>query len=169
MLDYVKNNPIAGTYQYENNNTGALYVGSADNIWARHLRHLYISDIDLAIYNEGLENFTFKVLDAFPLGTDRSILRQNERKWIDYLNVENDPLHYNKPLTGGLKKYNMWDASKVVYSKRDMLKDGNEDGLRPRKVFRVVSPTNSCYSIPIGAFYEPITPTMLYDFSQQWS
>jgi len=161
MLDYIKNNPVAGTYQYINNNSGALYIGSADNIWRRHLEHLRPSDIDLAIANEGIENFTFKVLESFPLGTDRSILRQNERKWINYFDAENNPLHYNKSV-GSKPKYSMWDASKVAYNKRDMFRC-NEDGLNPRKVFRVASSTS------FGSFYEPYTPTLLYDLSQQWS
>lgn len=172
MLDYIKSNPVAGTYQYINNNSGALYVGSADNIWRRHLEHLRPSDIDLAIANEGFENFTFKVLTAFPLGTDRSILRQNERKWIDYFDAENNPLHYNKPLIGGNNtKYHMWNVKKVYYSKRDMFRQGNKEGLRPRKVFKVISPIKekTNYILPIGAFYEPYTPTLLHDLSQRWS
>ena len=168
MLDYIKNNPIAGTYQYKNNNTGALYVGSADNIWVRHLKHLRPLDVDIAIANEGFENFTFKVLESFPIGTDRSVLRQNERKWIDDLDVENNPLHYNKP-PAITAKYNMWDAKKVYYCKYNMFKDGNQEGLRPRKVFQVCSPTPKRYYLPIGGFYEPYTPTLLYDLSQQWS
>lgn len=169
MLDYVKNNPVAGTYQYINNNSGALYIGSADNIWRRHLEHLRPIDIDIAIANEGFENFTFKVLETFPIGTDRSILRQNERKWIDYFDAENNPLHYNKPHCGGDTKYSMWDVSKVQYIKQALLSHGNEEGLRPRKCFRAISPTKTQYRLPIGLFYEPCTPTLLYDLSQQWS
>lgn len=172
MLDYIKNNPIAGTYQYINDNSGALYIGSADNIWRRHLAHLRPLDIDIAIANEGFENFTFKVLETFPIGTDRSILRQSERKWIDYFDVENNPLHYNKPRTGGTSKYNMWNPKKVYYSKRDMFSYSNDEGSKPRRCFYANSPVKKggfTYRLPIGGFNEPISPTIIYDLSQKWS
>ena len=173
MLDYIKNNPVAGTYQYINNDSGALYIGSANNIWERYLGHLRTLDVDVAIANEGIENFTFKILDTFPIGTDKNILRQNERKWIDYFDAENNPLHYNKPCAAtGTIKYSLWDPIKVYYRKHSMFHH-NENGERLRRCFSVNSPTQQkgkqTYRLPIGLFHDPYTPTLLYDLSQQWS
>jgi len=163
---------IAGTYRYVNKNTGALYVGSADDIWRRHQRHLNPLPVDIAIANEGIENFDFEILAEFPFGTDRNILRQNERKWIDYYDAENNSLHYNQGFSLWKQKYTLWNPQKVYYKKDTMFQGGNEQGLKPRRCFQVNSPkvnTGHTYRLPIGLFNEPISPTIIYDFCQKWS
>lgn len=158
---------VAGIYKYTNINTGALYIGSASNIKTRHSEHLNPLPIDVAIANEGFENFKFEILQEFPLGTDKEILRQDERKWIDYYDAENNPLHYNRGYSRFQIKYDLWDAQKVIYSKRDMFKRGN-DGSKPLKCFRANSPIKTkdkkTYRLPIGLFNEFISPQIIYDF-----
>lgn len=158
---------MAGTYKYTHDDTGAVYIGSAENIWARHLRHLRPLRIDIAIANEGFENFTFEVLEEFPLGTDRSILRQNERKWIDYYDAENNPLHYNQR-AGARPKYSMWDVTKVAYDKSLMFRCN--DGNNPRRCFVPRNPVNSSKPIKnIGSFNDPISAEIIYNCVQKWS
>ena len=53
---------VAGVYKYTNINTGALYIGSAKNVWERYKQHLNTLCIDVAIANEGIENFTFEIV-----------------------------------------------------------------------------------------------------------
>lgn len=162
---------IAGTYKYTNINTGALYVGSAKNIWDRHMKHLNPLPIDLAIANEGFENFTFEILERFPLGTDKNILRQNERKWINYYDAENNPLHYNQGYSLWQQKYTLWDPQKVYYSKGNMFQHGH-DGSEPRRCFQINGPkinVGKTYRLPIGYFNEPISPTIIYDLCKKWT
>lgn len=157
---------IVGTYKYTNINTGALYIGSAEDIYGRHYKHLHPLPVDLAIANEGFENFKFEILQEFPLGTDRSILRQNEREWIDYYDAENNPLHYNQGYSRFQIKYNLWDAQKVNYKKATMFQNGR-DGSSPCRCFRVNSPVKAnskTYRLPIGQFNEFISPQIIYDF-----
>lgn len=154
---------VAGTYKYTNINTGALYVGSAKDIWDRYKTHLNVLDIDIAIANEGIDNFTFEILEEFPIGTDTSILRQNERKWINYYDAEKNPLHYNRPLN----KYSLWDATKVTYDKAMMFK--SNDGSNPRRCFVPRNPTNNKLIKNIGYFNDPTSVEIIYDFIQKWS
>jgi hypothetical protein len=119
--------------------------------------------IDIAIANEGFENFTFEILEKFPMNTDKEILYQNERKWIDYYDAENNPLHYNV----GQGRYNLWDTKKVHHDARRV---GNGVG----KSFNVKAGTFGNHpwnrtGLPIGAFCEFVSPTIIYDLSQKWS
>ena len=141
-------------------------------MFGKDIKHLNTLCIDVAIANEGIENFTFEIIEEFPLNVDQKILRESERKWIKHYDVENNPLHYNKGFSLSQIKYDsFWDSQKVLYVKSNMFSGGN-NGDNPRRCFKVNAPKQKSgwtYRLPIGTFNEFVSPTIIYDLVKKWS
>ena len=142
-----------GIYSITNNNTESMYVGMATDIQRRFSDHCRIQLIDLAIANEGVDNFTLNVIEELP--NDMSILKKKERYWINYYDVENDPKHYNVGYSGhnnGFAKYTLWDPSKCDYQKNNMYRYNRDPN--PCKCF---IPVYNAHRIRMGLFSEPLS------------
>ena len=91
-----------GIYKYQNKENGKIYVGQSINIEKRHKQHLYdakynpfsSTGIDVAIYYEGIDNFTFEVIEECPVEQ----LDDRERYWINYYDSYNNG--YNRTSGG---------------------------------------------------------------------
>ena len=140
-----------GIYGITNNESEAMYVGRAEDINKRFLQHCNVQPIDLAIANEGVNNFTLSVIEELPF--DLNLLKERERYWIKYYNVENDPKHYNI----GLSKYSLWDASYCRYEKHSMYRNNRE--LNPCRCFRY---TYDNYRLPMGRFEDFVSCEVIY-------
>lgn len=114
-----------GTYMIRNKKTGQIYIGQSKDIEKRFRTHCYISDIDKAILLEGKDNFVFSIIEE----VDESLLREREKYWIDYYNVEQDIKHYNRPpitpkgCNGLNRKYVLWDTIYCYYNRHDMIRN----------------------------------------------
>ena len=68
---------LAGVYAFINDITGAVYIGSSNNIGFRLVQHLRINPSNerllRALNKYGLENFTFAVVEIFKVDTDVSM------------------------------------------------------------------------------------------------
>jgi len=84
---------VTGIYKITNINTQLCYIGQSIDIAARWKEHCklglgigstsYLTNkFYKALYNEGIENFTFELLEECP----RSELNDREKYWIDYFN-----------------------------------------------------------------------------------
>ncbi len=107
---------ICGIYKIENKKTGQIYIGQSTDIQRRFKRHCSVLPVDLAIANEGVENFDFTTIEQ--VSFDKLIER--ESYWIDYYNTLNSN-HYNRCKGHNLKKYLLWDTSKCYYRVYNML------------------------------------------------
>lgn len=128
-----------GTYMIKNKKTGQIYIGQSSNIEQRFDLHCRISPIDLAIGNEGVDNFDFIIIEE----VSKDKLLERERYWIDFYNAYENEYHYN--LSSGcyfsdIFKYDLWDVGCCHYKK------GRPDG---QKVFSFIYDN---YRIPMGMF-----------------
>ena len=85
-----------GVYMIRNKKTGQLYIGQSNNIERRWKEHCSLQDIDKAIYDNGVDNFSIEVLEEIPVLSDVSIL-EREKYWIEKFDTMNDSFHYNAP------------------------------------------------------------------------
>ena len=78
-----------GIYKYQNKKNGKVYIGQSINIERRYNQHLYdatkrdpflCSGIDIAMHYEGVENFTFEIIEECPVEK----LDEREKYWIEY-------------------------------------------------------------------------------------
>lgn len=81
-----------GIYLIRNKNTGQLYVGQSTNIEQRWRNHCNITAVDIAIAQDGAENFDLIILQE----TDEDSLSEYESHWMDYFDTCNNERHYNK-------------------------------------------------------------------------
>lgn len=82
----------SGIYKIENKKTGQIYIGQSKNIERRFRHHCRVPMIDLAIANEGVENFHFDILEE----VDEEYLLEREKYWIKGYGVAENPYHYNQ-------------------------------------------------------------------------
>lgn len=83
-----------GVYMIKNKKTGQVYIGQSSRIERRWKEHCKITPIDAAIYENGEDNFDFKILEEVDLKSDESLL-EREKYWIDEYNAIKDVKHYN--------------------------------------------------------------------------
>ena len=135
----------------KNKKTGQIYIGQSKNIERRFRNHCNIIAIDVAIANEGVDNFDFSIIEE----VDESLLKAREQYWINYYNAHQNPKHYNRKLKpeeslkngyghdNGRAKYTLWDINCCTYFKKD--------GGVLRKRFGAKYNT---YRIPMGRFHD---------------
>lgn len=131
----------------KNKKTGQIYIGQSKNIETRFKKHCQVRLVDIAIANEGVENFEFKIIEEVP----EDKLNQSEQYWIQYYNAYENIEHYNMHPGGYVTaghfnpraKYTLWDINCCTYFK--------EDGGVLRKRF---SAKYNTYRIPIGRFHD---------------
>lgn len=139
----------------KNKKTGQMYIGQSRNIEKRFKQHCNVQPIDLAIANEGVENFSFNIIEEVD---NVSLLLSQEKFWIDYYNTEENDEHYNRKLCDISKfsdmniKYTLWNVSYCQYSKRDMFRNGRIPDLC--KCFRLIINNKG---VPIGCFHDFVT------------
>ena len=82
---------MIGIYKITNKLNNKCYIGQSIDIENRWRQHIYESktlrrgcQIHLAINKDGIDNFTFEVLEECLL--DKSILNEREKYWIKYYN-----------------------------------------------------------------------------------
>ena len=82
---------MVGIYKITNKLNNKCYIGQSVDIKIRWLQHIYEGKrnnpqgkLYHAIFNEGIENFSFEVLEECPL--DEKILNEKERYWIEFYN-----------------------------------------------------------------------------------
>ena len=95
----------------KNKKTGQIYIGQSTDIEKRFYSHCNISAIDVAIAQEGKENFDFIIVEE----TTEDKLLDSERYWIDVYDTSSDSFHYN-----GSGMYDLWDNSYCIYDKNHM-------------------------------------------------
>lgn len=83
-----------GIYMIRNKKTGQLYIGQSSNIERRWKEHCRMTNIDAAIYDDGVDNFSIELLEEVPISSDTSLL-EREQYWIEKFDTINDPFHYN--------------------------------------------------------------------------
>lgn len=85
-----------GIYKYENKITGEIYIGQSVNIERRHRAHKnqIVLDIDKAIQQYGIDNFTFSIIEECSIDK----LNEREKFWINYYDSYNNG--YNNTLGG---------------------------------------------------------------------
>ena len=100
--------PIIGIYKIENLKNGKIYIGQSINIQKRfneHQRNGYYENsqlIDSAIFDVGIENFSFEIIEECSL----SELNDKEKYYIMYYNSIY-PNGYNKT-NGGSSNFQMF-------------------------------------------------------------
>lgn len=141
----------------KNKKTGQIYIGQSKNIERRFRNHCNITAIDLAIANEGVDNFDFSIIEE----VDESLLKEREQYWINYYNAHQNPKHYNRKLkpeeslkngyghNNGRAKYTLWDITCCRYQKDKMVKNNNPLDY-PRKCFIF---KHKGKIIPIGTYF----------------
>ena len=138
----------------KNKKTGQMYIGQSKNIERRFTLHCNPSNIDVAIANEGLENFDFSIVEE--LDNELLLLKQ-EKFWIDYYNVEEDENHYNvgygkhsnSLMNLDRTKYTLWNVTDCHYHKENMTKRNRNPNPCRCFAFRFQKA-----DIPIGLFHD---------------
>ena len=151
------NKLTSGIYKIENKKTGQIYIGQSKNIEKRFSKHCCISPVDMEIATQGKENFSFDILEE----VEEQKLDERERFWIDGYGAYENDYHYNLTPGGSVfpegvhkSKYTLWNDNISHYEKTTMFKQGNEEGLRPRKCFVYMFQS---YYMPIGLFHDFIS------------
>lgn len=82
---------MIGIYKITNKINNKCYIGQSVDIKIRWLQHIYEGKknnpqgkLYRAIFNEGIDNFSFEVLEECPL--NEKILNEKEKYWIKYYN-----------------------------------------------------------------------------------
>lgn len=124
-----------------NKKTGQTYIGKSINIEDRFKQHTSTELVDVAIANEGVDNFVFFIIEE-----SNDNLNELEQYYIKQYNTFEDSRHYNqtaghgnKGLCGSLhplSKYTLWDTQFANYVKGNMFREGREPN--PCKCFRLV-------------------------------
>lgn len=145
-----------GIYLIKNKNTGQLYVGQSTDIETRWINHCKVSDIDMAIAQQGKENFDLTILQE----VDKDDLLKCEKYWIEYFNVY-DTKHYNKPPSNQYVRdkpvlHTFWNRSCCDFS--------NEKSRKRNKPFRY---KYGNYKLPIGMFHDFLTCEIISEFVQK--
>lgn len=85
---------MVGIYKITNTLNNKCYIGQSIDIKIRWIQHIYEGKrnnpqgkLYSAIFKEGIENFSFEVIEECPL--DEKILNEKERYWIEYYNSFN--------------------------------------------------------------------------------
>lgn len=138
-----------------NKKTGQKYIGQSENIEKRFKVHCSISYIDMAIANEGVDNFDFIIIEE----TSKDKLEERERYWIDFFDTYNDEKHYNQSsghnFMDRAKYNNLWDVSRCHYQKSKN---------RYNKSF---SCRYNGYRLPIGMFHDFLTCEIILDLIEK--
>lgn len=150
-------NVTCGVYIIRNKKTGQIYVGQSINIERRFSKHCNISPIDMAIANEGVENFDFDIIEE----VDQSLLLEREKAWINYYGAEKIDRHYNVG-PGRIGKYTLWDTSYCEYDKNKMCREDREPDLCRCFYIRYDG-----YRIPIGVFHDFTTINIINGLIQE--
>lgn len=86
---------MIGIYKITNQLNGKCYIGQSIDIKTRWIQHLYCGKNNFqkgklypAMFQEGIENFTFEVLEKCDLSQEE--LNNKERYWIQYYNSFNN-------------------------------------------------------------------------------
>ena len=82
---------MIGIYKITNKINNKSYIGQSIDIKIRWLQHIYEGKrnnpqgkLYSAMFKEGIDNFSFEVLEECPL--DQNVLNEKERQWIEYYN-----------------------------------------------------------------------------------
>lgn len=98
--NYTKTHKICGIYKITNRLKNKSYIGLSIDVYKRWKEHYGGKDqlIDMAIKNDGIENFTFEILEE----CEESKLSEREKYWADEYYCCNTyvPNGYNVALTG---------------------------------------------------------------------
>ena len=148
-------NVTLGIYMIKNKKTGQMYIGQSKNIERRFREHCNVASIDVAIANEGMDNFDFIILEE----TTKDKLIEREKYWIQYYNTYHNSSHYNVCLTpitnlknGNKRKFFLWDTKVCRYKKHAMFQNGRTPN--PCRCFQFYY--QEAY-IPIGVFHDFVT------------
>lgn len=134
----------------KNKKTKQIYIGQSTNIEKRFKVHCRALPVDVAIANEGVDNFDFIVLEE----ANSDDLQECEEYWIDYFDAYNNPKHYNQSSGCNLSDralYTLWDTGYCNYQKN--IKGGN-------KAFHF---RYEGYKPPIGTFHDFISCEIIGD------
>ena len=144
----------------KNKNTGQIYIGQSKNIEKRFKKHCSIPLVDIAIANEGKENFDFNIIEENVLD-----LYERETYWINYYNTYHDDFHYNNNDGNNIRfkrKYTLWDVSFIHYDKSAMFR--KNFNLNPRKCFYFLY---NNIRIPIGGFYDYVSIEIINQLTKE--
>jgi group I intron endonuclease len=94
-------NMLAGIYKITNTKNGKSYIGQAVKLLSRYWKHLSTlrlqkhknPHLQAAVNIDGIDNFTFEVLEVLPL--NKVLLTKREQYWIDYYNTCDNQFGYN--------------------------------------------------------------------------
>lgn len=81
---------LPGIYKLTNKVNGKIYIGESNNVFARMAKYRYEActrTINFAIKKYGWNNFRKEIIEVFPIGTTKQILRTRETFWIKFLNA----------------------------------------------------------------------------------
>lgn len=152
------NKLTSGIYKIENKKTGQIYIGQSKDIETRFRRHCSVPPIDIAIANEGVDNFDFEILEE----VHEDDLLEREKHWIQGYGAVENPYHYNCQIAGGEhlqygygidgpnSKYTLWDSSVCDFSRHTMYREGRRK-INPCACFSL---RYKGYRVPIGMFYD---------------
>ncbi|MBV6514316.1 MAG: hypothetical protein FMNOHCHN_03932 [Ignavibacteriaceae bacterium] len=80
---------LPGIYKLTNLINGKIYIGESNNVFGRiskYTQETCTRTINFAIKKYGWNNFRKEIIEAFPIGTTKQILRTRETFWIKFLN-----------------------------------------------------------------------------------
>jgi len=94
-------NMLAGIYKITNIKNDKSYIGQAVKLLSRYWKHLSTlrlqkhknPHLQAAVNIDGIDNFTFEVLEVLPL--NKALLTKREQYWINYYNAGNNQFGYN--------------------------------------------------------------------------
>lgn len=90
---------LPGIYKLTNLVNGKIYIGESNNVFGRiskYTQETRTRTINFAIKKYGWNNFRKEVLEAFPEGTSKDVLRSRETFWIKFLGSHVNKNGYNE-------------------------------------------------------------------------
>lgn len=94
-------NRLSGIYKITNTKNGKSYIGQAVELLSRYWKHVSTLKLNkhrnphlqAAVNIDGIENFTFEVLEVLP--RNKSLLTKRKQYWINHFNACDNKFGYN--------------------------------------------------------------------------
>ena len=145
---------ISGVYKIEHKITGQKYIGQSKDIERRFKTHCSVPPIDMAIAQEGVDNFEFSIIEE----VSEDELLEKERYWIDYYMADTNIKHYNVRKSDdpfNRRKYTLWDTSCCNYRRTN--------GQDKNKFYKNFLFRYKGYILPISGFNDFLSCEIISD------
>lgn len=102
QIDSIDNFPsLPGIYKFTNKINGKIYIGESLVLSDRmnNYKNSFLKRDDQRIYRAfkkyRLENFSYFLLEVFPIGTEKAVLLEREKFWISFYQTTDKDIGYN--------------------------------------------------------------------------